>query len=133
MRKAMLSGALAAIAVALLSSCATTEKSLQQHGATPLTHSELEALMSRTRTENFTTATGLSGTATFARNGTVKVDWGTGDAQGTWRIVGNRFCTKYQTLRGGNETCVSQYKTSKNEYKLFFPDGSLDATVVLTN
>jgi starvation-inducible outer membrane lipoprotein len=47
MRKTLFLSALMGAAVLMLSSCATTEKSLQERKLSPLTHSELEALYSR--------------------------------------------------------------------------------------
>jgi len=133
MRKTLLSSALMAIALLLVSGCATTEKSLQERGLTPLTHSELETLMSRTRTARWTTSKGVTGTGSYTQDGTAKLAWSGGGAEGSWRISGDRFCTKYPTIRGGNETCFSLYKMHENEYQSFFPDGSLNATLVYTN
>jgi hypothetical protein len=133
MRKPLFLSALMGVAFLMLSSCATTEKSLQERGLAPLTHNELETLMSRTRTTRWTTSKGVTGTGTYTQDGTAKLSWSGGGAEGSWRISGDKFCTTYPTIRKGNETCFTLYKTRENEYQLFFQDGSLNATAVYTN
>jgi hypothetical protein len=61
------------------------------------------------------------------------VEWNGGGAHGSWRISGDKFCTKYRGVRGGNETCLALYKTGDNEYQAFLPDGGLDGTFSYTN
>lgn len=133
MEKTLMATVLLGVAVLLPAGCATNEQSLQKRGLSPLSHTKLEALYSRTRDERFLTATGVSGTGKFARDGTAKVAWDGGSADGTWRIKGNTFCTRYASIRGGKENCFTVYQTQPNKYALFFPDGSPDATVTYTN
>jgi len=133
MRNALLLSALMCVAFLILSSCATTEKSLQERGLNPLTHSELETLMSRTRTARWTTSKGVSGTGTYSQDGTAKLAWSGGGAEGSWRVSGDKFCTAYPTIRGGKETCFTLYRIQENEYQSFFPDGGFNATLVYTN
>ena len=132
MRKATFGFSLLFVSL-ILSSCATTEKALQERGLAPLTHSELETLMSRTRTARWTSSKGAAGTGTYTQEGTAKLAWSGGGAEGSWRISGDKFCTKYPTIRGGNETCFTMYKTGEYEYQSFFPDGSFNAALVYTN
>lgn len=119
----MFSGVVLAAICIGLSGCAITEKSLRERGLSPLTHSELEALYSRTKTLHGTTAEGVRWTGTFAPDGVVKVDWGEGADEGAWRIVGGKFCTTYQVINDGQEFCITIYKTGKNEYKAFNAEG----------
>ena len=121
------------VANLLLSGCATTEQSLQKRGLSPLTHNQLQMLMSRTRTSRWTTASGVSGSGTFAQDGNVELAWNGGGTKGTWRISGSTLCTTYPDIRGGKETCFTAYRTKPNQYSWFFPDGSLDATITYTN
>lgn len=114
-------------------SCAITEKSLRDKGLSPLSHSELQALHARTRTLKGTTANGDSATGTYTADGVAKINWGKGEAEGTWRIKDGKFCTTYATLRSGEERCFTVYKTGDNEYTSFNPDGSLNATASYTN
>ena len=126
-------GAVSVLALAALSGCATNASTLQKQGLTALDHSQLEMLTSRTRTTRWRTATGASGTGTFLNNGKVDLSWNGGGAEGSWRVKGNTLCTHYSTIRSGKETCFTVYRTHKNEYQMFFADGSLDATVWYTN
>jgi hypothetical protein len=133
MRKTLFLCALMGALFVILSGCATTEKSLQERGLTPLTHNDLETLLSRTRTVRWTSAKGVAGTGTYTQDGTAKLAWNGGGTEGSWRVSGDKFCTKYPTIRNGNETCFTMYKTSESEYQSFSPDGSFNATVVYTN
>ena len=121
------------VAMLLLSGCATNARSLQERGLSALNHSQLEKLMSRTRTARWTTATGASGTATYFQDGRAEVDWNGGGAEGTWRIKANTLCTKYLDIREGKETCFTGYRTQANVYQWFFPDGSLNSTLTFTS
>lgn len=133
MKRIIVVSSLLCAAVSLLPGCATTAQDLQKQGLSPLTHGQLEMLMSRTRTMRWTTATGTSGTGTFALDGSAELAWTGGGAKGTWRINGNAYCTKYPDIRHGKENCFTFYRTRPHQYSLFFPDGSLDATVTYTN
>lgn len=117
----------------MLTSCATGEKSMQEHGLAPLTHNELETLMSGTTTSRWTSSKGVSGTGIYTQDGTAKLSWNGGGAEGSWRISGDKFCTKYATIRDGKETCFTMYKTGETEYKSFSPDGSLNAIVAFSH
>ena len=81
----------------------------------------------------WTTAAGTSGTGTFALDGSAVLAWTGGGAKGTWRINGDSYCTRYPDIRHGKENCFTLYRTHPHQYSLFFPDGSLDATVTYTN
>lgn len=131
--KGMFFGAVLAVSFIALAGCATTEKSLRERGLSPLAQSELEALYSRTRTIGWTTFDGVRVTATYTYNGVAQLEGAGFTHQGSWRITGRKFCTQYQTIRNGAETCFTFYKTGENEYKNFYPDGSLGATGSFTN
>lgn len=137
--KKMVLGALLAITFLILTGFAraeqeTSQKALQANGVAPLTQSELETLMSRSRTARFAGKNNVTGTVTYAQEGTAKVGWNGGSDVGSWRINGDKFCTKYKKIRNGFETCFTFYKTGENEYQLFFfPEGNWNATFVYTN
>ena len=116
-----------------LGGCATTEKSLTEKGMKPLSEAELKALYSGTRKVKWTNAQNRSGTGEFRADGAASVDWGTGSAQGKYRIVGNTLCSQYDGVRGGAETCFRIYKTGDNEYKQYFTNGEYNAVVSFTN
>lgn len=131
--KILFSGAWMGVTLLMLSSCATTERPLQEPSLTFLTHNELKTLMSGTRTVSWTSSgltgtAGLTGTGIYTQDGTALLRWDRGSAEGTWRINGDRFCTTYPKIRRGYETCHSLHKTGENEYKLFLPDGSFSGT-----
>lgn len=128
MMKGMFFGAVLAATFMALSGCATTEKSLQARGLSPLTQSELEALFSQTRTLRATNAEGLTGTWTFTPDGVAQGGGGLESEEASWRITGGKFCTK-DTIGSGVEKCHGIYKTGENEYQAFHPDGSLAATL----
>ena len=133
MRKPLFLSASIGVAFLMLASCATSEKSLQESGLTPLTHNELEMLMSRTRTWRWTNTNGRTGAGRYAEGGDAKVNWRGGQAEGSWRISGDKFCTRYPTVRRGNEFCYTVYKTGEKEYRTFLKDGSFYSSWVLTN
>ena len=128
MRTGMVVGALVAAAFLTLIGCATTEHSLRARGLAPLSHSELEALYARTRTIRGSSPDGLGLLGTFTQEGGARLDWGRGAAEGSWRMSGGKFCTKYQGIRNGEERCVTIYKTGENAYKAFLPDGTFHGT-----
>ena len=51
--------------------------------------------------------------------GTAKIDWGSGSAEGVWRIVDDKVCATYKDLFNGSEKCYVLYKTGENVYKVF--------------
>lgn len=113
---------LAACGLLALSACAGVDPAPQGPGRVLLTHDELKALLSTTRTVRIV-AQGAKITGVYGRDGAASLDWGTGGARGTWRIEGNKFCTKYPGIRRGYETCYVFEKTGENSYSLFFADG----------
>ena len=116
-----------------LAGCATTEKSLTEKGMKPLSEAELKALYSGTRKVKWTNAQNRSGTGEFRADGAASVDWGTGSAQGKYRIVDNTLCSQFEGVRGGAENCFRIYKTGDNEYKQYFTNGEYNAVVSFTN
>jgi len=133
MRKDMVVGAIVAAAFLTLISCTTTEHALQARGLAPLSQRELEALYARTRTIRGSSPDGLGLTGTYTPEGGMRLDWGRGAAEGSWRITGGKFCTKYQGIRDGEERCVTIYKTGENAYKAFLPDGTFHGTISFLN
>jgi hypothetical protein len=106
---------------------------LADKGLKPLDETELKALYARTRTIKWTNAQGRSGTGEYRTDGTASVNWGTGGAQGRWRVAGNTLCTQYPEVRGGAEGCSRIYKTGENEYTTFFANGEYNTVFSYTN
>jgi len=121
---------LAAAALATLLGCATPDKVPQEPGPAFLTADELKSLLSETLKMRFTAET-VRGTGFVAKDGTAQFDWGTGGVRGTWRIVGNQYCSTYAQVRRGYETCYNLQKTGPGSYQLFFTDGRLSGTWVI--
>lgn len=95
-----------------------------------LTHEELKALLSKTIVVQFTRGS-ARGTGVYAQDGTARLDGGTWSARGTWRIDGNKYCTKYAGIRRGYESCYTVQKTGSNTYTLYdIEDGNPGTWVV---
>lgn len=64
-----------------------------------------------------------------APNGTTVVKSGTFVDHGVWQIApGGKWCLKWQKIRNGVETCLTQYVNGKDIYNVF-PNGTLDSVV----
>ena len=100
--------------------------------AAVLTGAELKALLANGMTAKITgadrpnTAT-RTGTAVYQKDGTVRFNEGAATTThiGSWRIEGNKFCTKYTNLGSG---CFNVQKTGPTTYKLIPLDGLLEGT-----
>ena len=100
----------------LLSGCVTTEKKLMEEGNKPLTQNQLESLFSQTRTINWKSAKGSTGTSIIRPDHTSEWKWSGGSGAGKWEIRGNRYCV---IPNDGNESCRTVFKTGDKEYTLF--------------
>ncbi len=118
--------AIAAIATIALGGCSTvTEQSLTEKGVKPMTGAEMQVqYATRVRTLEWTNARNETGTIRYSPDGTAFLQWRGGNAQGRWRIDGDRFCTRYPDLRGNQETCSRIYRTADNEFTSFPPEGT---------
>jgi hypothetical protein len=104
----------------------------QKPQATVLTEAQLKALLSKGMTAKITGAerantASRTGTAVYQKDGTVRFNEGPATTThiGSWRIEGNRFCTKYTNLGSG---CFNVQKTGESTYKLIPLDGLLAGT-----
>ena len=119
---------LTVFSAALLFGCAGNQAALEKSGAKQMTGSELKERYSKERNASWTNVRGSSGTATRRPDGTALVDWGSGSDTGTWRIVGDTLCSKWQTAREGKEYCLTVFKVDDGQLKWFEADGSYLAT-----
>ena len=117
--------ALAACGALTFSGCAIAQASAPDQGRTLLTPAELKALISTAKSIRISTQ-GAKVNAVYSQDGVARVEWGTGGASGTWRLDGNRFCSKYPGIRRGYETCYVFQKTGENTYNQFYADGGPD-------
>jgi hypothetical protein len=98
-----------------------------------LTNAQLKTLLSSglsvriTGAERPNTAS-RTATAVYQKDGTVRLNEGpaTPTRIGSWRIDGNKFCTKYSGGLGSG--CFNVQKTGDTTYKLIPLDGLLEGT-----
>jgi hypothetical protein len=117
---------LAGAALPALAAC-TLDRQVQAPAGDYLSHEQLSALLAKTRTTRITVGK-FNATGSYARDGTVHLNWGAGTATGTWKIYDNRFCTRYREIRQGFETCYFFRQTGEQTYALFSTDGSIAGT-----
>src|SRR5215470_7053182 len=96
--------------VTLILGCAAGGTTPPEPSVVHLTHDELKALLAATRTVRIATQ-GAKVIGIYSPDGVARVDWGSGGATGTWRLQGNKFCSKYPGVRRGYETCYLLEKT----------------------
>lgn len=67
----------------------------------------------------FLTAKGAAGRIRYSKNGKVhlsKTNFDVKSDTGTWRIKGNRICSRWKIIRGGKEKCFGMRKTGKGNF-----------------
>src|SRR5262245_17327640 len=104
----------------------------QKPQPTVLTDAQLKALLSNGLTAKITGAdrpntAARTGTVVYQKDGTARFNEGAATTThiGSWRIEGNKFCTRYTNLGSG---CFNVQKTGESSYKLIPLDGLLEAT-----
>jgi len=104
----------------------------QKPQPTVLTSEQLKALLSKGLTVRITGAdrantAARTSTAVYQQDGTARLNDGSNTTTqiGSWRIDGNKFCTKYTSLGSG---CYTLQKTGDKTYKLLPLDGLLEGT-----
>lgn len=98
-----------------------------------LTNAQLKTLLSNGMTARITGAerpnsAARTATAVYQKDGTVRLNEGPASPTriGSWRIDGNKFCTKYSGGLGAG--CFNVQKTGDTTYKLIPLDGLLEGT-----
>ena len=98
-----------------------------------LTNAQLKTLLSNGLNVKITGAdrpntASRTATAVYQKDGTVRLNEGpaTPARIGSWRIDGNKFCTKYSGGLGSG--CFNVQKTGDSTYKLIPLDGLLEGT-----
>jgi len=104
----------------------------QKPQPTLLTNAQLKALLANGMTVKVTGAdrpntAARTGAVVYQKDGTARFNEGSATTThvGSWRIDGNRFCTKYQRLGSG---CFNVQKLGDTTYKLIPLDGLLEGT-----
>ena len=97
-----------------------------------LTNAQLKSLLANGMTVKVTGAdrpntAARTGTVVYQKDGTARFNEGaaTTTHTGSWRIDGNKFCTKYQRLGSG---CFNVQQIGEGRYKLLPLDGLLEGT-----
>ena len=97
-----------------------------------LTNAQLKALLAKGLTVKIAGAdrantASRTGTAVYQQDGTARFNEGptTTTVIGSWRIDGDKFCTKYTSMGSG---CFNLQKTGDKTYKLIPLDGLLEGT-----
>ncbi len=105
----------------------------QKPQPTVLTNAQLKALLSKGQTVRVTGAdrpntASRTGTAVYQEDGTVRFNEGAATTThiGSWRIEGDKFCTKYSNNLGSG--CFNVQKIGESSYKLIPLDGLLGGT-----
>jgi hypothetical protein len=118
--------------IVLAAGCAATEGALKEKGAKPLSGTEVRSTFASAGTMKWANARNNSGTAVFTEPDKWDVAWSNGSANGTVRFTDDGYCSKYPTLRSGQEECYRVYRTSDKELTVFKTDGSYDARISLS-
>ena len=119
------------LAIALLG--CTSHAWAQKAQPAVLTNAQLKTLLSNGLNVKITGAdrpntASRTATAVYQKDGTVRLNEGpaTPARIGSWRIDGNKFCTKYSGGLGSG--CFNVQKTGDSTYKLIPLDGLLEGT-----
>lgn len=117
--------------LALAAGCAATEGALKEKGANALSGAEIRATFASAGTVKWVNARQNSGTSVFTEPDRWDVTWSTGSDKGTIRFTSDGYCSKYATLRNGQEECYRVYRTGEKELTVFKTDGAYDARITL--
>jgi hypothetical protein len=55
--------------------------------------------------------------------------FGSGTSNGTFRVVGDKECSKYEAILGGQERCAETYQIGEDKYEFWYeqlPQGSFE-------
>jgi hypothetical protein len=116
----------------LTADCVVTENAVQEEGTKALSGPELRSAFASAGTMKWANSRNNSGTCVFTEPDKWHVAWSNGSANGTVRFTDDGYCSKYPTLRGGQEECYRVYRTSDKELTVFKTDGSYDARINLS-
>lgn len=127
MKKFLVVGAAASILLSLFA-CARHEQQLQEKGIKVLKQSELEQLFKTERTATTTVPNGTF-TVKYYPDGRQEVSYAQGTDTGNYRIQDDKFCSRWQKSRGGQEACCRFYKIGENKYEMVTNDGYFLGTI----
>lgn len=122
---------------------ATTTTTVQNQKALPAHDSQIQQLdenllntLFSGREINGIAPDGRRWTATFDATGNANIAWkgpeGSGQDTGSWKIEGNANCVTWQTLKDGEENCMTVYKVDAGQYNLFNNNGSMNSLITVS-
>lgn len=106
------------------------EPTPEERGLTPLTGSEVRAVLNKTR-YSWQAAQGATGTAITTGDGRVRVIWQTGAANGRIRFNETGYCSRFEGVRNGVEDCYRLYRTGPRAFTVVRLDGTPSGTISL--
>lgn len=119
-----------AIAGAMIVFCGCAELQLYPSGAKSLNQTELELLFQTERAAEFLSS-GTHVSVTYFPDRRQECDWASGSDKGTYRINNDEFCSTWNRLRKGAESCSKIYKIGENEFEFRSSDGVVHAIMRL--
>jgi hypothetical protein len=110
--------------------CASHELQFRISGAHIMSQSDMEQLFYAERTVRFSFPGGLA-TVRYHPDGRQEIEWDNGKDAGRFRIENEEFCSTWERLRNGAESCLKVYKVSEYEFEFMSSDGAIVATMHL--
>jgi hypothetical protein len=110
--------------------CASHEPQFRISGANIMSQSDMEQLFYAERTVRFSIPGGFA-TVRYYPDGRQEIEWDNGKDTGRFRIENEEFCSTWERLRNGAESCLKVYKVSEDEYEFMSSDGAIVATMHL--
>jgi hypothetical protein len=110
-------------AVFVLSGCVTPEQKLLDSGMKPLTSQQYQVLFTKPQTATYVNDKGAF-TVKYYPDGRQEVSSPMIHDTGTWRISNGKECSKWKTIRHGNEVCDTWFKVSEGKYEVYSSEGS---------
>ncbi len=119
----------AALVVTVGLAACTAQQQLETSGKKALTAAEMKKRFKGGAAVDWVTPKGAKGSDVYVADGSAYriSETAKKEGPGSWRLAGNKLCTKWETFNGGKESCVTLYKIAKKKYKAVNPDGSLAA------
>ena len=111
-------------------SCASHEPRFRILNAKILNKSDMEQLFYAERTVKFSIPGGFA-TVRYYPDGRQEIEWDNGKDAGRFRIENGEFCSTWERLRNGVESCLKVYKVSEYEFEFMSSDGAIVAKMHL--
>jgi len=110
--------------------CASHELQFRISGANIMSQSDMEQLFYAERTVRFSIPGGFANVRYYP-DGRQEIEWDNGKDAGRFRIENEEFCSTWERLRNGAESCLKVYKVSEYEFEFMSSDGAIVAIMHL--